>query len=251
MAAPPVKYYLDSQNRFVVENYNWAKPFSNFFPGIAGKWGIPMWVYYVSKAQAICSVGVHDKDHAILEFMSFNKALQDYLKEQHEASGCDDANCRHGQELDDKQLKRNFKPVGDLVVPPPGSGQQSGEAAAKQGPSTEPNNVYLAPEASELQDLQVTVGVRFIQLRDNFFEQVGVGFQDQQVAGDTGDPLQRRLRALHVIENPQKKHDIEGPHPLRRQIEHFDLAVFNPRAQRASRQVEALLCPPSPSTPAE
>jgi hypothetical protein len=77
----PVKYYLDSQNRFVVENYNWAKPFSNFFPGIAGKWGIPLWVYYVSKGQGICSVGVHDKDHAILEFLSFNKACQAVFKQ--------------------------------------------------------------------------------------------------------------------------------------------------------------------------
>ena len=70
------KYYIDGENRFVVENYNWAKPFSNFFPGIAGKWGIPMWIYYVSKGQAVCSLGVHDKDHAIMEFLSFNKACQ-------------------------------------------------------------------------------------------------------------------------------------------------------------------------------
>ncbi|MFQ5943670.1 MAG: hypothetical protein ACE5JF_08970, partial [Anaerolineales bacterium] len=62
--------------RFTVENYNWARPFSNFFPGIAGEWGIPMWVFYVSRGQGICSVGVHDKDHSIMEFLSFNKALQ-------------------------------------------------------------------------------------------------------------------------------------------------------------------------------
>ncbi|MCJ7624973.1 MAG: hypothetical protein MUO76_15840, partial [Anaerolineaceae bacterium] len=70
------KYYFDRENRFVIENYNWAKSFSNFLPGIAGKWGIPMWVYYVSKGQAVCSLGVHDKDHAIMEFQSFNKAFQ-------------------------------------------------------------------------------------------------------------------------------------------------------------------------------
>lgn len=35
-----------------------------------------MWVYYVSRGQGICSMGVRDKDHPILEFHSFNKALQ-------------------------------------------------------------------------------------------------------------------------------------------------------------------------------
>ncbi len=81
MTNQQVKYYFDDENRFVVENYNWAKAFSNFFPGIGGKWGIPMWIYYVSKAQAICSVGIQDKDHAILEFLSFNKACQIVGKE--------------------------------------------------------------------------------------------------------------------------------------------------------------------------
>ena len=76
MNQQPVRYYLDPRHRFVVENYNWAKAFSNFFPGIGGKWGIPMWAYYVSRGQGICSMGVRDKDHAILEFYSFNKALQ-------------------------------------------------------------------------------------------------------------------------------------------------------------------------------
>lgn len=76
MNQQPVRYYLDPRYRFVVENYNWAKAFSNFLPGIGGKWGIPTWVYYVSRGQGICSMGVRDKDHAILEFYSFNKALQ-------------------------------------------------------------------------------------------------------------------------------------------------------------------------------
>jgi len=76
MNQQPIRYYLDPRYRFVVENYNWAKSFSNFLPGIGGKWGIPMWVYYVSRGQGICSMGVRDKDHAILEFYSFNKALQ-------------------------------------------------------------------------------------------------------------------------------------------------------------------------------
>lgn len=81
MTYPGAQYYFDCDHRFVVENHNWAKPFSSFFPGIAGKWGMPIWVYYVSKAQGICSLGVHDKDHAILEFLSFNKACQTVGKE--------------------------------------------------------------------------------------------------------------------------------------------------------------------------
>jgi len=76
MTTPKANYSLDEAGRFTVENYNWAKPFSNFFPGIAGAWGIPMWVFYVSRGQGITSIGVRDKDHSIMEFLSFNKALQ-------------------------------------------------------------------------------------------------------------------------------------------------------------------------------
>lgn len=71
-----IRYSLDDEKRFVVEDYNWAIPFSNFFPGIAGLWGIPLWVYYVNRGQAVCSVGVRDKDHQLLEFLSFNRACQ-------------------------------------------------------------------------------------------------------------------------------------------------------------------------------
>ncbi len=70
-----VKYAFDEQQRFVIENYNWSKTFSNFLPGIAGQWGIPFWCYYVNRNQAICSLGIHDKNHQILEFRSFNRAL--------------------------------------------------------------------------------------------------------------------------------------------------------------------------------
>jgi len=70
------KYYLNPAGEFVIENYNYAKPFANFFPGIAGKYGIPMWVFYVNRGQAISSFGTRDKDHAILEFYPANKAWQ-------------------------------------------------------------------------------------------------------------------------------------------------------------------------------
>jgi len=70
------KYYLNAEGEFVIENYNFSKPFANFFPGIAGKYGIPMWVFYVNRAQGIASFGTKDKDHSIVEFFPANKAWQ-------------------------------------------------------------------------------------------------------------------------------------------------------------------------------
>ena len=72
----PVKYYLDDQNRFVVEEYNNAKIFTNFFSGIGGVWGIPMWVFYVNRGQCISSFGIESKDKAIMEFQAANKAYR-------------------------------------------------------------------------------------------------------------------------------------------------------------------------------
>jgi len=71
-----VKYYLNPQGEFVIENYNHSKPFANFFPGIAGKYGIPMWVFYVNRGQTITSFGIMDKNHSMLEFFPANKAWQ-------------------------------------------------------------------------------------------------------------------------------------------------------------------------------
>ncbi|MBF0532723.1 MAG: hypothetical protein HQL23_06445 [Candidatus Omnitrophica bacterium] len=71
-----VKYQLDDQGRFVIEDYNRSKCFSNFFPGIAGIWGIPMWAFYVNRGQAIASFGIESKDKAILEFQPANRAYR-------------------------------------------------------------------------------------------------------------------------------------------------------------------------------
>ncbi len=71
-----VKYYLNEQGEFVIENYNYSKPFANFFPGIAGKYGIPMWTFYVNRAQGISSFGTKGKGHAILEFQPANKSWE-------------------------------------------------------------------------------------------------------------------------------------------------------------------------------
>ncbi|MCX5701780.1 MAG: cellobiose phosphorylase [Candidatus Omnitrophica bacterium] len=70
------KYYLNASGEFIIENYNFSKPFADFFPGIAGKFGIPMWVFFVNRGQAIASFGTKDKDRSILEFFPANKAWQ-------------------------------------------------------------------------------------------------------------------------------------------------------------------------------
>lgn len=74
----------NSQNNFrlnehgdsIIENYNTGKPFSSFFPGIAGKSGIPMWIFFVNRGQGICSMGIQDKDNPIMEFLPANRAYQ-------------------------------------------------------------------------------------------------------------------------------------------------------------------------------
>ena len=71
-----VRYYLNRNGEFVIENYHLAKPFSSFFPGIAGLWGIPAWVFYVNRGQGIASFGIRDKDHPIMEFHPANKSYQ-------------------------------------------------------------------------------------------------------------------------------------------------------------------------------
>jgi hypothetical protein len=69
-------YYAGQNGEFVIENYNQAKPFSSFFPGIAGADGTPMWVFYVNRGQCICSMGIEDKQKPIMEFLSANRAYQ-------------------------------------------------------------------------------------------------------------------------------------------------------------------------------
>ncbi|MEI5907488.1 cellobiose phosphorylase [Bacillus spongiae] len=69
-------YYFDDQKRFVIENYDKAKTFSSFLPGIAGFTGIPMWTFYVNRGQGISSFGVEDKNSPILEFSPANIAYK-------------------------------------------------------------------------------------------------------------------------------------------------------------------------------
>lgn len=60
--------YSFDQNAFIIDQYDRAKPFSSFLPGLAGLKGIPMWTFYVNRGQGICSFGVRDKNSPIMEF---------------------------------------------------------------------------------------------------------------------------------------------------------------------------------------
>lgn len=76
MSNKKIQYSLNDDGRFVIDNYSEAKAFSNFFPGIAGLIGIPMWVFYVNRGQCITSFGIESKDKAIMEFQPANKSYR-------------------------------------------------------------------------------------------------------------------------------------------------------------------------------
>jgi hypothetical protein len=69
-------YYLDDNGAFVIEDYQHAKLFADFFPGVSGLYGIPMWAFFVNRGQALSSFGIESKDKAILEFQPANKAYR-------------------------------------------------------------------------------------------------------------------------------------------------------------------------------
>ena len=65
-----------STDAFVISRYAEKPTFSSFLPGIAGARGIPVWCYYNNRGQAVCSFGISDKDHAIMEFSPAHVAYQ-------------------------------------------------------------------------------------------------------------------------------------------------------------------------------
>ena len=67
---------LDDDGRFCIDGYAGARPFASFLPGIAGTLGIPLWVFYVNRGQAVASFGVENKDHPIMEFEPAHRAYQ-------------------------------------------------------------------------------------------------------------------------------------------------------------------------------
>eukprot|EP00808_Paulinella_micropora_P028469 g74932.t1 len=69
--------YFDEFGRFLMSDFDARSPYSSFLPGIAGRWGKPMWSFYINRGQAIASFGRMGKDAPLLEFQAANKAYQD------------------------------------------------------------------------------------------------------------------------------------------------------------------------------
>ncbi len=72
-----VSYKIQPDGSFWIENYNHAKPFASFLPAVAGPFGVPLWAFTVNRGQGLASCGVSDKNHAILEFRSANRAFSE------------------------------------------------------------------------------------------------------------------------------------------------------------------------------
>ena len=69
-------YFLNENDQFLIKDYQNTRPFSSFLPGIAGPMGVPLWVFYVNRGQAITSFGIENKDSPILEYQPANRAYQ-------------------------------------------------------------------------------------------------------------------------------------------------------------------------------
>lgn len=67
---------FDDQQRFILRNFDKAKPMSSFLNGLGGLWGVPMWAFYVNRGQGISSFGKQNKDSAIAKFVTAEKAYQ-------------------------------------------------------------------------------------------------------------------------------------------------------------------------------
>jgi hypothetical protein len=70
------RYTFDRDDRFAIEGYNQTRPFASFLPDVAGVLGVPLWVFYVNRAQGIASFGVQDKDGPVVEYFPANRAYQ-------------------------------------------------------------------------------------------------------------------------------------------------------------------------------
>ncbi len=61
---------------YKISGYDELPAFSSFLPGLAGKKGIPLWVYYTNRGQGVNSFGIHHKNNAIMEFNPANTAYE-------------------------------------------------------------------------------------------------------------------------------------------------------------------------------
>lgn len=68
--------YKLQDNTYIIEGFDTLPPFSSFLPGLAGRKGIPLWVYYTNRGQGINSFGIHNKGNAIMEFNPANTAYE-------------------------------------------------------------------------------------------------------------------------------------------------------------------------------
>ena len=69
------KYQLKG-DVYQVQEYDKQPPFSSFLPGLAGRKGVPLWVYYTNRGQGVNSFGIHHKNNAIMEFNPANTAYE-------------------------------------------------------------------------------------------------------------------------------------------------------------------------------
>jgi hypothetical protein len=67
---------FDNYGRYIMRNFDTAKPVSNFLAGIGGYWGVPLWAFYVNRGQGITSFGIANKNSAISKFKTAEKAYQ-------------------------------------------------------------------------------------------------------------------------------------------------------------------------------
>lgn len=67
---------FDAMGRTVLKDYDQKRTFASFLPAIGGEFGTPMWAFYVNRGQGITSYGTENKDTAIMEFNSANKAYE-------------------------------------------------------------------------------------------------------------------------------------------------------------------------------
>lgn len=68
--------YSLHKSTFIIDDYDKLPAFSSFLPGLTGIKGIPLWVFYTNRGQAINSFGIHNKNNAIMEFNSANTAYE-------------------------------------------------------------------------------------------------------------------------------------------------------------------------------
>jgi len=70
------KAKFDSKGRSVLPDFDLAPTFADFLPALGGEYGTPMWAFFANRAQGVTSYGTANKDTAIMEFNSANKAYE-------------------------------------------------------------------------------------------------------------------------------------------------------------------------------